>query len=241
MQLASLSCLRRLTLRGAEYAPGLGYSLLRHLTTLQQLVLLHCTRLPAPHCLAPLRPSLRSLLLTATPVGDEDGEWAGGHALAPVLQQLTGLTQLVVRDMQPTDVLSPALSCLHSLQLLCWDVQQPAGAAWRLPMGPWLGSLRQAALPAPTAADSLAALSSAVHLECLGLRLFSTLAEERQRDVLRWVATHASLTRVCLGLQPRCQLGGAQAFEALLRAQLSKPALRIEPGAAVFNELSAFG
>lgn len=130
---------------------------------------------------------------------------------------------------------------LAQLQRFMWDVVPSAGGALSsgcLPVGPWLGSLRAAAIPAACAAASLRQLLAAPHLEALGMRMFGSLPDEAQRDILLWAAAHSNVRRLWLCCYPRIQLGQA-AFAVLLRTQLRKPWLAIEPGSGLFQELAA--
>lgn len=123
-----------------------------------------------------------------------------------------------------------------------WDVAPPPGAgyctSWHLPAGPWLASLRVAALPAACVAASLPQLAAVAQLQSLSMRQFGALPDEAQRGVLQWAGAHPALGRLCLGSYPRVQLG-PRAFAALLAAQLRKPGLAIEPGSGLFQEPDA--
>ena len=248
VQLESLTQLRSLGLSRVYSTSPDDYLQLQQLTQLERLSLANCTHLPA--CLSALN-TLRVLRLDDTPHG-----WYGrgnAHsALGCALRQLSLLTHLALRNVDCLGLGLPAelgsLACLHSF---CWLQQHeeeggPALSCGALPAGPWLASLRRAALSSITAAANLQLLSAGQRLEALVV--VDTLGTdsarsryERHPAIAAWANQHPTLRRlgICASELPWLAEKTPAWRQLCTRvAHLGiRPSLSIESGTALMCQL----
>jgi hypothetical protein len=164
------------------------------------------------------------------------------------------LTHLALRHVDCLALgVPPELGTLPALQRFCWlqqheeEAASPGRTAARLlPAGPWLLSLRQAALTSATAAASLAVLSGATALE--ELVVVDTLGSdsarsryERHPAIAAWAASHPSLRLlgVCASELPWLaeRTPAWQELAARVAPALDLRQLAILPGTPLMAEL----
>ena len=176
LQVAALPQLRALTVADAGCTTA-GFCLLAQLGgSLQSLALRRCNYLPAAVTLQCLL-RLESLELASCCPGDGPLPTAAG--LQAALERVPQLTALRLSPPCQLAAFPAALEALHQLQRFDWGGPAPADPL--LPAGPWLLQLLHVALPADTAAASLAVLSAAWQLESLAVGPFAQPARGRSR------------------------------------------------------------
>lgn len=208
-QLTALRMLRVLEISDLEALPS-NFSRLTCLRALEEQHLLECEQLPT--CLDKL-PALRTLRVHRAlpedawaiedPEPDTERYDIVEAALRPLASQLTHLALSEYMSFEPFPEYLSEFACLQSL---CWD-DALLPCVGPLPLGPWLRSLRQVALPAVVAAASLGVLAAATRLEALAL--FDCLGVggvAAALEVAAWAAQQQGLRTLELwsvGLQTR--------------------------------------
>ena len=235
-QMTRLGKLQSLELCFSECSAS-GFAPLAQLPSLQRLRLSWCEHLPA--CLSRLT-TLTQLFLEASP--SKESPQRAVAAMEAALQALTQLRHLALITRKHSNChLAVALAGLSSLRTLCW-LPSPVvpGVYPQLPPGGWLSGLQQLVLPAPMAADGLAALSAATQLTGLALFTFCDALTTQQARVLRWAAAHPRLRQLSLDFSGRHQC--ATSFLEVADALQHNPALSLEVGSEVaFAKLWAQG
>lgn len=210
MQLAALSRLSSLSLCNCAVSTD-GLACLAALPALQSLRLASNDGLPSAACLAALSGRLTALSLEpakGSPAADVGAELEAG---LPLLTTLQRLALRVPHGAAEYRGVPAALASLPSLRTFAWLVGGSAGGGGcqqrqlegplpRVPPGRWLCQLTSLALPAGTAAASLAALAAAAQLRQLSLDHFCILAPDLQADLLRFAGRHPTLRRLRLSL-----------------------------------------
>lgn len=223
LQVAGLTGLQCLELDHPDY-PASGFAALTSFARLERLQLNRRFR-HLPACL-PRLTGLRHLCLlnVEQPLADGDAE-----LLARALPQLTHL-ELEALELQGVLGALSALSRLAHLSCYYSEWGEPGG----LPAGAWLPAARleRLALPAHTAAASLAALAPCSRLRALGLYFarydldYDGSAASAAADVCSWAAQRPSLRQLSL----TADFGADDmetAWAALLWAQRLRPDLHI--------------
>jgi hypothetical protein len=152
------------------------------LAVLQAIASLRCLRLvnsSMPACL-PALTGLQQLLIVCYPASVSE-------ELAAALPQLRSLTALIVRAVgQRIPAALSSLSSLQRLSLSSFDDADETEES-RLPVGPWLASIRWLGLPWPVLQRSAAALACATQLEYLcTLSMPETAASSDAESSARW-------------------------------------------------------
>lgn len=218
------------------------YEPLASLPALQRLSFTRCLELP--DCLGRL-PRLRLLSIYFSPLitfdepeDEEELDESRAALLDSALSMLSSTAQLTQLQLADYGTLwPPALTSLRGLQVLGLERHRFAEP---LPTGPWLRSLRWAALTAEVAATALPALSAATQLQ--GLAVWSYASRDQLQpilpDIIAWAAQQRPLRM--LEIEPRTSSGreAAQSLQAAIeRAQQAAPALQVQFGCRLQKRL----
>lgn len=217
------------------------YQPLANLTALKRLSLARCRMLPASGCLGQL-PALGLVSIRASPspdyiFGDQPPLPHGVRAemldLALSTFNATQLTQLQLAELATE--WPPALLRLRGLQVLCLESRRQLSGAGPLPGGPWLSSLRWAALYTSVAATALPDLATATQLE--GLAVYSSDSLDTLRSLLLDILAWAPQQRALRLLEIRTSTGRPKPDEpdpavraAIEQAQQAVPDLQVQFG-----------
>ena len=237
MQLAGLRRLRSLSLCNCAVSTE-GLECLAALPALQSLRLASNDGLPSAACLAALSERLTSLSLEPAKGSPAAAVGAGLEAGLPLLTALQRLALRVPHGAAEYRGVPAALSSLRSLRSFAWLVggstgsgglqqRQLEGPLPALPAGGWLCGLTSLALPAGTAAASLAPLAAAAQLQELALDHFCSLPADLQADLLRFAGRHPALRRLCLALGGAGGALDTAAFVQAAAALAANPRLSI--------------